>query len=296
MLLSWVKVLLVSSPSLEKEILADPLAELGFKTRAKKTNIKKQLENYKKPKMEQMRIADIPLEEKPYKTYIRKIKVFYKAHLSPAAVRNFLTQTRFGRIWMVFNVIVTIMAIVNYVLLTYLARREDRGDRKIVKTLDLAYAGIFLIDFLLSLYTAEDALKLYFKWSSLIDMVSIVTPFVVISNLQGQYVWFVGLIRIFKATRINRTYKILSFSQNEETRELTLFVLNFLNFMFFSASIINATETLVDNWRSPATLLNWHDSLYYIMVTFSTIGFGDLTPSSTISRIVVMCLIILGLC
>jgi hypothetical protein len=160
------------------------------------------------------------------------------------------------------------MAIINYVLLTYLARREDRNDRKIVKNLDLAYASVFLVDFLLSLYTAEDALRLYFKISTMIDLVSIITPYVVISNLPGQYVWFVGLIRIFKATRINRTYKILSFSQNEETRELTLFVLNFLNFIFFSASIINATETLVDAWRSPPTLLNWHDSLYYIMVTF----------------------------
>ncbi|KAJ3323558.1 hypothetical protein HDV06_001582 [Boothiomyces sp. JEL0866] len=57
-------------------------------------------------------------------------------------------------------------------------------------------------------------------------------------------------------------------------------------------SIINATEAL-DFEVAPPSLKNWHDSLYYIMVTFSTIGFGDLTPSSTISRIVVMFLIIL---
>ena len=58
------------------------------------------------------------------------------------------------------------------------------------------------------------------------------------------------------------------------------------------ASIINATEALNFDPESP-NLHNWHDSLYYIMVTFSTIGFGDLTPSSTYSRVVVMFLIIL---
>lgn len=246
--------------------------------------------------MEQLEIDDTAsIKQDIFRERYLRIKHWCQTSLSPKAIRYVLSQTRAGRIWMVFNVFVTILAIINYVLLTYLARREDRNDRKTVKNLDLAYAGVFLIDFFLSLYTAEDALKMYFQWSSIIDLVSIVTPFVVISNIPGQYVWFVGLIRIFKATRINRTYKILSFSQSEETRELTLFILNFLNFIFFSTSIINATETLVDAWRSPPTLLNWHDSLYYIMVTFSTIGFGDLTPSSTFSRIVVMCLIILGM-
>ena len=126
---------------------------------------------------------------------------------------------------------------------------------------------MFLIDFVLSLYTAEDSLSVYFTWQSFIDLVSIVTPFIVISNIPGQYIWFIGMIRIFKATRINKTYKLLSFWQNEDTRELTLFGLNLFNFIFLSASIINATESLVHAGGAP-TLTNWHDSLYYIMVTF----------------------------
>ena len=124
-----------------------------------------------------------------------------------------------------------------------------------------------MIDFVLSLYTSEDALVAYFTWQSFIDLISIVTPFIVISNIPGQYIWFIGMIRIFKATRINRTYKLLSFWQNEDTRELTLFALNLFNFIFLSASIINATESLVQAGGQPS-LLNWHDSLYYIMVTF----------------------------
>lgn len=124
-----------------------------------------------------------------------------------------------------------------------------------------------MIDFILSLYTAEDALVVYFTWQSFIDLVSIVTPFIVIANVPADYIWFIGMIRIFKATRINRTYKLLSFWQNEDTRELTLFGLNLFNFIFLSASIINATESLVHHGGAP-TLLNWHDSLYYIMVTF----------------------------
>jgi hypothetical protein len=43
---------------------------------------------------------------------------------------------------MVFQVLVTIMSIINYVILTYLAHKEERNQRRLVKTLDLAYAGM----------------------------------------------------------------------------------------------------------------------------------------------------------
>ncbi|KAJ3201938.1 hypothetical protein HDU67_000972, partial [Dinochytrium kinnereticum] len=93
--------------------------------------------------------------------------------------------------------------------------------------------------------------------------------------------------------RIYQAKKLLSFSETEEKRELTIVALSFCNFIFLSASVINALETLHVDKRVNATLTTWHDSLYYIMVTFSTIGFGDLTPSTIPSRVVVMFLIII---
>ncbi|KAJ3258548.1 hypothetical protein HK103_003508 [Boothiomyces macroporosus] len=228
-------------------------------------------------------IADI--RQKTKKTWYEKF--------SPQAVRRWFQVSRVASFWMAIQVLTTALAIVNYVALTYLAVKDDRDERNLIKNLDLFYATLFLMDYCLSFYIAEDRLRFYFNTMSLIDLASIVSPFVYLFIASPtKYVWFIGFIRIFRATRILRTYRLLSFAQSEETRELTLFTLNFLNFIFFSASIINATEAL-DFEVAPPSLKNWHDSLYYIMVTFSTIGFGDLTPSSTISRIVVMFLIIL---
>lgn len=219
-------------------------------------------------------------------------KTWYEK-VSPDAVRRWINVSIYARLWMMLQVTCTFLAIINYVLLTYLANKDDRDERTLIKNLDIGYASFFLLDYCLSFYIAEDRLQFYANPMSLIDLLSIVSPFVYLFIASPtKYVWFIGFIRIFRATRIMRTYRILAFAQSEETRELTIFVLNFLNFIFFSASIINATEAL--NFQPEiASLQNWHDSLYYIMVTFSTIGFGDLTPSSTYSRIVVMFLIIL---
>eukprot|EP00842_Homolaphlyctis_polyrhiza_P003796 jgi/Hompol1/4417/HPOL_001738-RA len=314
-------------PVLDDDLFEDPLAELGLKIRrgyentAEIRKIRKEqraikAEMQERAKMNEMAILE-PGQDKPstssqiHSTFIKTFPQLQSAEvylanlrrrtrrtwiekLSPDAIRRWISLSSYARAWMVFQVFITILAIINYVLLTYLVHSQDRGQRKLIKNLDLFYASVFLLDYSLSLYTAEDRLRFYINYMSLIDLLSIVSPFVfVLISSDTKFVWFVGLIRIFRATRILRTYRLLAFSQSEETRELTIFILNFMNFIFFSASVINATESLALQWNTPASLLNWHDSLYYIMVTFSTIGFGDLTPSSTISRTIVMFLVVL---
>ncbi|KAJ1343147.1 hypothetical protein BSLG_002173 [Batrachochytrium salamandrivorans] len=306
------------------DLFEDPLAELGLRIRRGYENtvdirkIRKEQRHIKSEIQQRAKVNEMTIQEaeghtindirekliknfpqiqvaEGYLSNIRRqTRRTWADRLSPDAVRRWISVSRYARAWMVFQVFCTLLAIMNYVMLTYLVHQEDRNERKLIKNMDLFYAAIFLVDYSLSFYIAEDRLRFYINYLSLIDLLSIVSPFVfVLVSSDTKFVWFVGLIRIFRATRILRTYRILAFSQSEETRELTAFILNFANFVFFSASVINATETLVVNFNGPPSLLNWHDSLYYIMVTFSTIGFGDLTPTSSISRIIVMFLIIL---
>ncbi|KAJ3166328.1 hypothetical protein HDU88_003552 [Geranomyces variabilis] len=220
----------------------------------------------------------------------RRTRRTWSEQFSPAAVRRWIETSRYARVWMVFQVGCTLFAIINYVLLTY---SIQNADKRLVKHLDLFLASMFLLDYAISFYTSEDRLQFYFNPASLVDLFSIVPPFVyVLISETSQYVWFLGLLRILRASRILRTYRLLSFSETEEKRELTILALSFMNFVFLSASIINALETINLTTSDHPSLSNWHDSLYYIMVTFSTIGFGDLTPSSIPSRIIVILLIV----
>ncbi|ORY38190.1 hypothetical protein BCR33DRAFT_720897 [Rhizoclosmatium globosum] len=214
----------------------------------------------------------------------------YADHLSPEAIRRWFDSSSFGRFWMMFQVLCTLISIVNYVFLTY----SIQNDEKIfIKMLDVVLASIFLIDYAISMYIAEDRLAFYFNATSMIDLICIVPPFIyLVIREHSHFIWFLGLLRILRASRILRTYRLLSFSETEERRELTIVALTFCNFIFLSASVINALETINSGKHSTPSLTYWHDSLYYIMVTFSTIGFGDLTPSSIPSRVVVMILIV----
>ncbi|KAJ3202221.1 hypothetical protein HDU82_007513 [Entophlyctis luteolus] len=230
------------------------------------------------------------LAENYLATFYQQTQRTWTDHFSPEAISRWFESSAFGRFWMMFQVACTLISIVNYVFLTYTIQNDERV---FIKYLDVVLAGIFLTDYAISIYIAEDRLAFYFNYSSLVDLISIVPPFIYLFiGEHSQFFWFLGLLRILRASRILRTYRLLSFSETEEKREITIVALTFCNFIFLSTSIINALETINVERKTEASLLNWHDSLYYIMVTFSTIGFGDLTPSSTLSRVVVIILIV----
>ncbi|KAJ1550423.1 hypothetical protein HK096_007013 [Nowakowskiella sp. JEL0078] len=296
------------------DVINDPLTELGLnlhrsyddlteirKIRKERAKLLKWEAKQAKMRMKQQELSGMEASgtgkiwmQNLAENYImglrKRTQETWSEKLSPTALRHLMSTGRWGRLWMVFQVLCTIFAIINYILLTYSIQRTDR---KLIKIIDIILATFFLMDYCLSFYIADDRLRFYFDPTSLIDLMSVVPPFVyVFVSDTSKYVWFLGLLRIFRASRILRTYRLLSFSESEEKREMTILGLTFLNFVFLSASIINALETLEIDLKQPPSLLYWHDSLYYIMVTFSTIGFGDLTPSSIPSRFIVMCLII----
>ena len=40
--------------------------------------------------------------------------------------------------------------------------------------------------------------------------------------------------------------------------------------------------------------LQWHEAFYFIVTTLTTVGFGDITPSTTLGELTVVCLILFG--
>ncbi|TPX38239.1 hypothetical protein SmJEL517_g00214 [Synchytrium microbalum] len=293
-----------NSDETEEDLIQDPLGELGLSVGRDAETLKEarrlRQEMRRLRALQREAIVTGELNESGEKEKLSDIKnqlasfgkqtqKTWNARFTPEAVRRFFGMTRWGRLWMMFQVLCTVISIINYIILTYRVVREEHRN---IKRLDLFLAMVFLSDYTISLYMAEDRLKYYYHPMSLIDLLSILPPIVyyIVKDVSSS-VWFLGLVRIFRATRILRTYRLVSFSQSEESRELVILGLTFVNFLFLSASIINALESL-EIEHGPASLSSWHDSLYYIMVTFSTIGFGDLTPSSTISRAVVMVLIV----
>ena len=77
---------------------------------------------------------------------------------------------------------------------------------------------------------------------------------------------------------------------NEIKLEFIDSVLFFISYLFISASIILSLDHIFDFALfapfTPENRLSWHNALYYQLVTMTGIGYGDISPKTSSSRIV----------
>jgi len=74
-------------------------------------------------------------------------------------------------------------------------------------------------------------------------------------------------------------------------QKLIAVVLNFAVLIFLSAALVNALEKFLYEIDFPSqepTLLTFHDTIYYIILTLTTVGYGDVTPTGPPTRYIIL--------
>jgi len=82
----------------------------------------------------------------------------------------------------------------------------------------------------------------------------------------------------------------------EIQRRLIALSLTFGILVYLSAAFVSAMERYyaVSNFPvQPASLQNFHDSLYFMVASFTTVGYGDVKPTATPTRVVVMTMLVI---
>ena len=122
--------------------------------------------------------------------------------------------------------------------------------------------------------------------------------------LKGQETGELGFLRFFRAfraLRILRAHRILSFYAPGSTRQLMAKGLQIVSLLFVVTGIVHAMEDIhsylkisdEDATGHPHThpfsqpCLSFFESLYFVVITFTTVGFGDIYPSQWLSRVVI---------
>lgn len=164
--------------------------------------------------------------------------------------------------------------------------------------IDKITAFIFIIDYIFRLFTADYSsnkagivpfLTYPFRPMAIIDLLSILPS---ITRLNHAFKVF-RVFRLFKTFRIFKFYRysknvqiivnVLS-KQKDELATVGLFALSYI---FVTALIAFQVE--------PNTFDNFFHAIYWATVSLTTVGYGDLYPTSDIGRIISMISSFLGI-
>lgn len=147
---------------------------------------------------------------------------------------------------------------------------------------------ILILDFLARWWMTQPRYRYLSKlstWTDLIVLGTMVIPFFTENFL---------FLRAVRVVRVFRSYHLLAelnehfdfFRKNRDAIEATL---NLLVFIFVMSAIVYVLEV----HRHPQ-INNFIDALYFTVATLSTTGFGDITLSDTLGRLLSIGIMIIG--
>ena len=155
-------------------------------------------------------------------------------------------------------------------------------------TIDFLIALVLSVDFLARLFLADR--RLYF----LIQPISILDLVVILALLAAAFIENLAFLRVFRSLRLLRSYHLLRDLRSQykffARHEVVIHsVINLFVFIFFVTALVYVFQHEVNPQIGTYT-----DALYFTVTTLTTTGFGDITLSGEIGRLLAVVIMILG--
>lgn len=168
-----------------------------------------------------------------------------------------------------------------------------KGRSPVLSAIDTVAAVVFIVDYCFRLFTADLQLNrgpasffLYpFTPMAIIDLVCILPSFTV---LAGGF-RLLKILRLFRTFRVFRAFKMVRYSKSIQiitavikTQKEPLFAVCVLAgaYIFISALVVFNVE--------PDTFGSFFDAVYWASVSLTTVGYGDIYPTTMAGRAVAM--------
>lgn len=152
---------------------------------------------------------------------------------------------------------------------------------------------VFTLEYFSRIYVADSKPKFIFSFFGIIDALAIL-PFylsfgVDLRSLRA--LRFLRLFRILKLVRYNRAINHFSRAIKTAKEEILLFIFITLILIYFSAVGIYYFE----NQAQPEHFSSIFDSLWWAIITLTTVGYGDVYPITVGGKVFTFFILMIGL-
>lgn len=157
-----------------------------------------------------------------------------------------------------------------------------------LRNLDLTILVIFTVEYFLRFWSAVNRRKFFFSLFSIIDLLAILPLLLGAIDFS-----FFRVFRWFRILRIIRFWRLETKLFGIKTEDGVIFLQIFLtlfSLIFVYAGLIYQVEHDVNG----GGLKNFFDAFYFVVVTMTTVGYGDVTPLSEVGKAMTLLMILTG--
>ena len=204
----------------------------------------------------------------------------------------FESETRAGRLFDVL-LLLAILTSVAAVLLDSVPDLHDRWGR-VFYLVEWGFTIAFTLEYAVRLWCIESP-RLYARsFYGLVDLLGILPTYLSLLFADTQYITVIRIIRVLRVFRVLRMVRWVSESSYlyealmASRRKIFVFLFAVLNLVVVFGALVYAVEGPENGFESIP------ESIYWAIVTITTVGYGDIAPQTPFGRALASCIMIMG--
>jgi len=164
----------------------------------------------------------------------------------------------------------------------------------IFSLLEWIFTAVFTLEYILRLLSIRRPLSYVFSFLGIIDLLAIIPSYlsIVATGAQSLLVLralrLLRIFRIFKLTHFLTEMEFLKTSIISSLKKISIFMLVVLTIVIILGSVMYLVENGENGFSSIP------DSIYWGIVTITTVGYGDISPVTTLGKFIASIMMFIG--
>ena len=204
----------------------------------------------------------------------------------------FESDTRSGRLFDLVLLWLILLSIIS-VFLESVASFRDKYIAAI-HIIEWTFTILFTLEYALRIYSSKKPLSYIFSFYGLIDFIAFIPNYLSIFFPGAQYLMVIRalrLLRVFRILKLSRFINegnVLKNALKASMHKITVFLASVITMV----TIIGTLMYIIEGEGSGFT--NIPVSIYWAIVTITTVGYGDISPESPLGQFLASILMIIG--
>lgn len=205
----------------------------------------------------------------------------------------FEADTKEGKAFDVALLVFIVISIIATMLETVEGIKTTYGN--LLVTIEWIVTIFFTLEYILRIYSSKNPWTYIFSFYGIVDLLSIFPTYFGILNPSTKSL---AVIRSLRLLRVFRVLKLASFlnayeSLNGAIKESRNKILVFLIMVVIIVSIVGSLMYVIEG-NNGSGFNNIPVSIYWAIVTVTTVGYGDIAPITPLGQFFASCLMIIG--
>lgn len=205
----------------------------------------------------------------------------------------FGTETKTGR---VFD-IVLLWAIVLSVVAVMLESVKELNDRfgTVLVFFEWSFTILFTVEYSLRILISEKPKKYALSFLGIVDLIALLPSYLTLITTGGSYLVVIRTIRLLRVVRILKLSRYLREASvlGEALKASRHKILVFIGTVFTLVMIVGTLMYIIESGENSA-FTSIPRGIYWAIVTVTTVGYGDISPQTTLGQGLASILMLMG--